>query len=233
MPDVMFLDREQAGWLLVARLRDRCRVPGAGARPLVLAIPRGGVEVGAVLARGLSADLDVVLARKLRAPGRPELAVGAVSEEGEVVFNSFARSLPGVDDAWIDTERALQMAEIARRRAMFRAVRPQAPIAGRTVILTDDGLATGATMIAALRTVRAAGAERIIVALPVGSPERLATIERLCDRLECLEQPRDFIAVGQYYRSFEQVSDERVVVLLREFGVASTPWPSLQASASA
>jgi len=155
----LFLDRAQAGWLLVSRLRDRCQPFTAATRPLVLAIPRGGVEVG--------------------------------------------------------------------------AVRPRAPIAGRTVILTDDGLATGATMMAALRTVRAADPAGIIVALPVGSPDRLAAIEPLCDRLECLERPHDFLAVGQYYRSFEQVSDERVLVLLRDFGVATTPWPEVPVSVSA
>jgi len=219
-----FLDREQAGWMLVARLRDRGLSSPTTERPLVLAIPRGGVEVGAVLARGLAADLDVVLARKLRAPHQPELALGAVSEGGEVYLNHFAAALTDAGESWIEAERTRQMAEIARRRAMFRAVRPQAPIAGRTVIVTDDGLATGATMIAALRTVRAAGLARLIVALPVAPADRLTAIEPLCDRVECLQQPRDFLAVGQFYRSFDEVTDDRVVELLRDFGSASSRW---------
>jgi len=116
------------------------------------------------------------------------------------------------------------MEEIERRRAMFRAVRPQAPIKGRTVILTDDGIATGATMIAALRTVRAAGAKEIVVAVPVGAPDRIDAIRPLCDRIECLVEPDAFWAVGQFYRNFEQVSDERVCELLRDFGSPATKW---------
>ena len=127
-------------------------------------------------------------------------------------------------DTYIESERKRQMEEIERRKAMFRAVRPQAPIRGRSVILTDDGIATGATMIAALHTVRAAGAREIIVALPVGAPDRLDAIRPLCDRIECLIEPIDFWAVGQFYRNFEQVSDERVVELLRDFGEPATKW---------
>lgn len=224
MPHTTFRNREHAGWLLVERLREEGAVAAAPTRPLVLAIPRGGVEVGAVLARGLAADLDVVLARKLRAPGQPELALGAVSEDGVVQLNHFAAALTDVGDAWIEGERKRQLGEIARRRELYRGVRPQAPIFGRTVILVDDGLATGATMIAALRTVRAAGPARLVVALPVASPERLAAVENACDRLVCLVQPAEFVAVGQFYRSFEQVSDERVVELLREYGSATTAW---------
>ena len=164
----MFNDRDEAGWMLVERLR------GSGLRkPLVLAIPRGGVEVGAAVARGLGAELDVVLSRKLRAPNQPELALGAVSETGEVYLNHFASAMTDAGSTYVEAERRRQMAEIERRRAMFRAVRPPAPIAGRTVILTDDGLATGATMIAAIRTVRSAGAAEIIVAVPVGAPDRV------------------------------------------------------------
>lgn len=217
----VFLNREHAGWMLVERLRDCGASAAMTAPPLVLAIPRGGVEVGAVLARGLAADLDVVLARKIRAPGQPELALGAVSEDGQVFLNSFATSVNGADAAWIDSQRERQMAGIERRRAMYRAVRPQVSITGRTVIVTDDGLATGATMIAALRTVRAAGPSRVIVALPVASPDRLNAVERLCDRLECLQAPADFQAVGQSYHDFNEVSDDRVVSLLREYATAS------------
>ncbi|NDC63202.1 MAG: phosphoribosyltransferase [Planctomycetia bacterium] len=215
----MFNDREEAGWMLVERLR------GAGLRkPLVLAIPRGGVEVGAAIARGLGAELDVVLSRKLRAPNQPELALGAVSETGEVYLNHFASAMTDAGSTYVEAERRRQLAEIESRRTMFRAVRPQAPITGRAVILTDDGLATGATMIAAIRTVRSAQPAEIVVAVPVAAPDRIDAIRPLCDRVVCLIEPADFWAVGQFYRTFDQVSDERVVELLREFGSPATKW---------
>jgi predicted phosphoribosyltransferase len=184
---------------------------------LVLAIPRGGIEVGAAIARGLGCELDVVLSRKLRAPQQPELALGAVSESGVVYLNRFAAAMTNAGNAYVEAERTKQLAEIDRRRKMFRAVRPQADVRGRTVILTDDGIATGATMIAALKTVRASGAKKLIVAVPVGPTDRIEALRPLCDRVECLIEPADFWAVGQFYRDFEQVSDERVVELLREF----------------
>ncbi len=219
METPIFTDRAEAGWRLVERLRGEHLV-----RPLVLAIPRGGVEVGAALARGLGAELDVVLARKLRAPHQPELALGAVTETGEVHLNHFASAMTDAGDAYIEAERRRQLAEIERRRAAVRAVRPRAEIAGRTVIVTDDGIATGATMIAALHTVRAAGAREVIVAVPVGAADRIAAIRPLCDRVLCLLEPDVFWAVGQFYRHFEQVEDERVLELLRDYGQPTTKW---------
>jgi predicted phosphoribosyltransferase len=219
MNTVTFADREEAGWMLVERLRGESLE-----KPLVLAIPRGGVEVGAALARGLGAELDVVLSRKLRAPHQPELALGAVSESGEVYLNHFASAMTDAGDAYVEAERQRQMAEIGRRRALVRAVRPPAAIAGRTVILTDDGIATGATMIAALHTVRAAGAREIIVAVPVAAPDRIDAIRPLCDRVVCLQEPEAFWAIGQFYRDFEQVEDERVLELLRDYGRPETKW---------
>ena len=222
----IFNDREEAGWMLVERLRGT-----AMEKPLVLAIPRGGVEVGAALARGLGAELDVVLSRKLRAPHQPELALGAVSENGEVYLNHFASAMTDVGNTYVEAERQRQLAEIEHRRVLYRAVRPQAPIAGRSVILTDDGIATGATMIASLRTVRAAGAKQIIVAVPVGAPDRIDAIRPLCDRVESLLEPEAFWAIGQFYRHFEQVPDERVVELLREHGLPATRWETAEVSA--
>lgn len=216
MNQPLFNDREHAGGLLAVRLREHGVADFE--KPLVLAIPRGGVEVGVALARGLGAELDVVLSRKLRSPHQPELALGAVSETGEVHLNPFAASCAGKTS--IEAERQRQMAEIERRKVMFRAVRPQAPIEGRSVIVTDDGIATGATMIAALHTVRAANPREIIVATPVSAPDRLDEIRPLCQRIECLCEPIDFLSVGQFYRDFEQVSDERVVELLREYGTS-------------
>src|SRR5512137_1559748 len=139
----MFANREDAARQLADRLRGRELVD-----PVVLAIPRGGVVTGAVLARELGAELDVVLARKLRAPGQPELAVGAVSEDGQVYLNHYAQEYLDVMEEYLEQERRHQMAEIARRKELFRSVRPKAPLAGRSVIVTDDGIATGSTMIA-------------------------------------------------------------------------------------
>jgi putative phosphoribosyl transferase len=214
-----FTDRDEAGWMLVERLRGQSLD-----KPVVLAIPRGGVEVGAAIARGLGCELDVVLSRKLRAPHQPELALGAVSEDGNVYLNHFASAMTDIGDAYVEAERQRQLVEIARRRRMFRAVRPQADVKDRTVILTDDGIATGATMIAALHTVRAAGAKQIIVAVPVGAPDRIDAIRPLCDRVVCLQEPEAFWAIGQFYRNFEQVEDERVVELLRDYGLPATKW---------
>ena len=215
----VFADRAEAGWMLVERLRD---LPLHD--PLVLAIPRGGVETGAVLARGLGAELDVVLSRKLRAPHQPELALGAVSEDGTVYLSHFASAVGDVGDAVIEAERQRQMAEIARRRDLLRPVRPRAPIAGRSVILTDDGVATGSTMIAALHTVRSASPREILVAVPVAAPDRLEALRPLCDRVVCLLAPEEFWAVGQFYRDFAQVTDARVLELLRDYGLPATKW---------
>jgi putative phosphoribosyl transferase len=137
-----------------------------------------------------------------------------------------------VGDAYVEAERRRQLDEIARRREMYRAVRPQAPVAGRTVILTDDGIATGATMIAAINTVKAGGAAWIVVAVPVGSPDRLDAIRPLCNRLVCLEEPQAFWAIGQFYRDFAQVEDARVVELLRLYGRPETKWERAAAAAS-
>jgi putative phosphoribosyl transferase len=216
---MFFHDRDEAGWQLVERLRGS-RVE----KPLVLAIPRGGVEVGAAIARGLGAELDVVLSRKLRSPHQPELAIGAVTENGEIYLNHFASAMTDVGSSFIETERRRQLDEIERRKTAIRSVRPRAQIAGRTVILTDDGIATGATMIAALKMVRAAGARELIVAVPVGAPDRIDALRPLCDRVICLFEPIDFWAVGQFYRNFEQVSDTRVIELLREYGLPATKW---------
>jgi len=216
---MLFHDRDEAGWQLVERLRG-----SRMEKPLVLAIPRGGIEVGAAIARGLGAELDVVLSRKLRSPHQPELAIGAVTENGEVYLNHFASAMTDVGSSFIEAERRRQLDEIERRKASIRSVRPRAEIAGRTVILTDDGIATGATMIATLKMVRATGAREIIVAVPVGAPDRIDALRPLCDRIVCLHEPIDFWAVGQFYRHFEQVSDTRVVELLCEYGLPATKW---------
>jgi predicted phosphoribosyltransferase len=208
----MFRNREDAARQLAAALKGR-----ALRNPLVLAVPRGGLVIGAVLARELGADLDVVLARKLRAPEQPELAVGAISESGEVYLNPQAQEVFGPLEDYLDEERRHQLAEIARRKELFRAVRPPAPVAGRSVLVTDDGVATGSTMIAALRVIRAQAPHELIVAVPVGSPDRLEEVRAWCDDVVCLHSPRQFHAIGQFYADFTQLEDEHVLELLREF----------------
>ncbi len=220
----MFRDREDAARRLAARLKGRPLH-----EPLVLAIPRGGVVTGAVLARELGADLDVVLSRKLRAPGQPELAIGAITEDGQVYLNPDAQEYLDALEDYLAGERRHQLAEIARRRKLFRAARPQAPVAGRSVLVTDDGIATGSTMIAALQAVQAQKPGELIVAVPVASPDRLKEVRRWCDDVVCLLSPEEFWAVGQFYHDFRPVEDEEAVELLREF--APSPRPPAAAAA--
>jgi predicted phosphoribosyltransferase len=194
--------------------------------PLVLAIPRGGVVIGAVLAEELGADLDVVLSRKLRAPYNPELAVGAIGEDGQVYPEPHTRELlDGLDD-YLAVERDHQLSEIARRQAVFREGRPPAPISGRSVIVTDDGIATGSTMIAALRVARPQKPRELLMAVPVAPPDRLEEIRHCCDEVVCLLSPEEFWAVGQFYQNFRQVEDEEVVEILHRFAARAHPEPA-------
>jgi predicted phosphoribosyltransferase len=213
---IMFANREDAARQLAKNLKHLHLVD-----PLVLAIPRGGVVTGAVLARELGADLDVVLSRKLRAPYQPELAIGAVGEDGEVYLNHRTDVATSIEQAYIEKERQYQLSEIARRQKLFRAVRPQASVVGRSVILTDDGIATGSTMIAALHVAKAHQPHETFVAVPVAPPDRLVPLRALCDQVIYLLAPLEFFAIGQFYMSFESVEDEDVVRLLREFAPAT------------
>lgn len=206
----MFPNRESAGRQLAKKLKG-----GKFRDPLVLAIPRGGVVLGAVLARDLEADLDVILSRKLRAPGSPELAMGAISEKGQIYLNPEAEEMAGLLADYVTQERHQQMAEIERSRGLFRKVRPAAPLLDRSIIVTDDGIATGSTMIAALRVVKQAQPHEVIVAVPVGAPDRLEEVERWCDELVCLDRPKEFWAIGEFYQDFSQVGDAAVEALLR------------------
>jgi predicted phosphoribosyltransferase len=207
----MFANRADAAHRLAERLKGRPLH-----QPVVLAIPRGAVVTGAVLADELGAELDVVLARKIRAPGRPEFAIGAVSEDGQVYLDPDITDALGLhENGYLTQEREHQLAEISRRKKLFRAVRPKTLLTGRSVIVTDDGIATGSTMIAALKVARAQNPRELIVAVPVASPDRLEEIRRWCDDLVYLLAPRSFWAVGQFYRDFREVEDEEVVELLR------------------
>ncbi len=213
-----FRDRADAARRLAELLKGR-----ALRAPLVLAIPRGGVAIGAVLARELGAELDVVLSRKLRSPFQPEYAIGAVSEDGKVTLNPDAWIVTDVSDSDVEAEKRYQLDEIERRKRLIRGVRPAAPVAGRSVIVTDDGIATGSTMIAALQTVRARHPHELIVAVPVAAPERLAEVRQWCDEAVCLLAPERFWAIGQFYEDFDPVEDAEVVRLLRESLPAAKP----------
>lgn len=204
----MFLDREDAAQRLANALKHL-----RGRRPLVLAIPRGGVPIGAAIARALEGSLDVVLVRKLGAPGDPELAVGAVDEAGTVNLCRHAERL-GADADYLAVEARRQLALIRERRLRYTPGREPADPAGRVVIVVDDGLATGATMHTALAAVRAGHPARLICAVPVAAPDRLARMTTAADDTVCLERPEDFYAVGQFYRHFPPVTDQEVVALL-------------------
>lgn len=206
----MFRNREDAGLRLAAALRGRPLHD-----PVVLAIPRGGVAVGAVLARQLGAKLDVFLARKLRAPRQPELALGAVAEGGEVQLNLKALDALGMTEADLEPERRQQEAEMRRLQQLYRGGRPAAPVTGRSVLVTDDGLATGATLLASLRALLAHSPRELIVAVPVASPRQLEKIRPWCSDAICLLSPEDFQAVSPFYVDFKQVDDDEVRALLQ------------------
>lgn len=185
-----------------------------GHRPLVLAIPRGAVPMGVVIAEALDGELDVVLVRKLRAPFSPEFAVGAVDETGWAYVADHAAQA-GADAAWLERETAAQLETLRRRRAQYTPARPPIDPRGRVAIVVDDGLATGATMIAALHAVRAREPAKLVCAVPVAAPDSLEAVRPWADEVVCLEAPAFFDAVGRFYGDFAQVEDDEVVRLLR------------------
>lgn len=206
-----FRDRADAGRRLanaLAHLRAR--------HPLVLALPRGGVPVAFEVARALDAELDLVFVRKLGAPGHEEFGIGAVVDgaEPQMVLNAETARQAGADAAYIEAEVKRQLAEIERRRAAYMGGRAPIPITGRTVILVDDGIATGGTVKAALRGVRKAAPAYLALAIPVAPAESIAELRRECDELVCLHTPEIFYAVGAHYADFSQTEDDEVVALL-------------------
>jgi putative phosphoribosyl transferase len=205
----VFENRRDAALKLAARL-----VCYKGKNALVLGIPRGAVPMARVIAEELGGEVDVALVRKLCAPGNPELAVGSVDESGWTHVAGFAASA-GADAPYVEQEKQRQLEVIRQRRALYTDGRDGIDPAGRLVIVVDDGLATGSTMIAALHALRQRQPSRLICAVPVAPPETAAEVAKSCDELVCLETPDYFYAVGQFYRHFSQVEDYEVAAALR------------------
>jgi putative phosphoribosyl transferase len=207
----MFNDRTDAGIQLVSRLKEYKDKEGV----IVLALPRGGVVTGYEIAQHLNVPLDIVLVRKIGFPGQPELGIGAVSETGSIVLNDYIISGYGVSKEYIEREVSRQKEEIARRVKLYRKGKCLSGLKGKTIILVDDGVATGATMKAAITTLKEEKLNKLVVALPVAPSSVAEEIETMVDEFICIETPFDFMAVGSYYDNFTQISDEEVVELLR------------------
>ncbi len=208
-----FADREEAGRLLAEELSEY-----RGRKAVGLGIPRGGIIVAREIAHALDAELDIVLTHKLRTPGHEELAMGSVTEDGELFLNQKIVQELGIGDTYIQQEKARQLAEIKRRTEMIRHIQPKIPLKGRIVIVTDDGVATGATTQAALWAVRTEQPEKLIAAMPVGPEHTIRRLAEDVDEMLCLRTPPLFAAVGQFYGQFYPVEDEDMLAILREEG---------------
>jgi len=211
-----FRDRREAGTLLAGELQEY-----RGKKPVVLGIPRGGIAVAHAVAAALDGELDIVLAHKLRTPGQPELAMGSVAEDGQIFLNDEVVSSFGISGPAIQRERTQQLQELKRRTDMFRHARPKVPLAGRIVIITDDGVATGATTQAGIWAARMEKPQRLILAMPVGPDDTIGRLSQDVDEAVCLRSPAFFSAVGQFYIDFEPVSDGEVVRILRLYAGGS------------
>lgn len=204
----MFNDRAEAAKKLANKL-----IIYKGMHPLILAIPRGAVPMAKIIAETLGGSFDVVLVRKLRAPHQQELAIGAIDESGWTYIADYAQAV-GADGQYIETEKKIQMDIIKERRAQYTPVRAPIDPTGRIVIVVDDGLATGATMISALHSLHTRKLSKLICAVPVSPPATLKNIAQIADELVCLEAPDNFQAVGQFYLNFPQVEDDEVMKIL-------------------
>jgi putative phosphoribosyl transferase len=216
---MVFIDRSDAGHQLAQAL-----LPYRERRPVVLALPRGGVPVAAEVAAELHAPLDLVLVRKIGVPAQPELAMGAVVDGGApiVVRNDDVIALAGVTEAEFNAIRDRELAEIERRRRLYLGSRAPAPVEGRVAIVIDDGVATGATTRAALRAIRLRGPAQLVLAVPVAATDTLAALRTEADEVVCLEDHISFGAIGFYYADFRQLSDREVKDIIARFPVRAT-----------
>jgi len=213
----LFADRRDAGKALAAAVKRELGEELVSERPLVLAIPRGGVPIGRDVATAVSGDLDLVVPRKIGAEGNPEYAIGAVMHDGTFFLNPEALRITGASAAYIEAEKTREMREAARRLEAYRGARKEPALAGRVVIVVDDGIATGATMIAALRWVRSRGARMVVAAAPVAPSSTVAELGQEADRVICPHTPDPFYAIGEFYEKFGQVSDEDVEETLKDY----------------
>ncbi len=209
---IVFADRREAGEMLAELLKES----GADARSVLLALPRGGVPVAAAIAAKTGMDLDILVVRKLGLPEQPEVAMGAIASGGAVVLDDWIYQALSHPDMVVERVMNTERAELERREKLYRADLPPVPVEGRTVILVDDGLATGATMRAAVAAVRKWNAGRIQVAVPVASREALAGLQAVADKVFCLSAPEDFGGVERFYDDFSQTTDDEVRRLLAE-----------------
>ncbi len=206
---MLFNNREHAAELLVQRLRTAYQ----NKNPLVLGVPRGAVPMAKIIADGLGGELDVVLVHKLTHPEQAELAIGAIDEEGNAFVNDWAADL---DPAYLEAEKKRQLSVLRERRARYTPLRKSIDPRGRNVIIVDDGIATGSTMTAALRAIRARKPKKLVGAVAVASPDAARLMLRECDAMVCLNVPAEFYAVGQFFDDFSQVSDDDVVAILKQ-----------------
>jgi putative phosphoribosyl transferase len=204
-----FVNRAEAGRLLAEQMKSL-----SGKDTVALGIPRGGVIIADEIARGLKARMDVVLAHKLGAPANMELAIGSVSESGFLFVNKSIAAYVGADDRYIEQEKANQLEQIAHKARSYRVVLPKISLEGKVAIITDDGVATGATMQAALWAVRQEMPEKIVLALPVGPPDAVTRLSEDADESVCLKAPPDLDALSRFYLEFGQVEDEQLLELL-------------------
>ena len=207
---MIFSNREEAA----RRLADKLAAY-KGQNPLVLAIPRGAVPMARIVAEALGGEFDVVLVRKLGAPGNPEFAIGAIDETGWAYLGPYA-AMAGADEGYIERAKARELETIRKRRAQYSPLHPPIDPAGRIVIVIDDGLATGSTMLAALHALRQRAPQKLVCAVPVAPPDTLEKVGEQADEVVCLYAPENFQAVGQFYADFGQVEDDEVIALLSE-----------------
>lgn len=205
---MIFANRQSAARELAKRL-----APYRGQKPLVLAIPRGAVPMAKIIAEALDGEFDVVLVRKLGAPRNPEFAIGAIDESGRTYISPHARAT-GADEAWIESVKQKELDTIRRRRAQYSPLHPPIDPKDRIVIVLDDGLATGSTMIAALQALRTRLPQKLVCAVPVAPPDTLVKVAGMADEVVCLYATENFHAVGQFYAQFGQVEDDEVIRLL-------------------